>query len=528
MISDLEDWEDGAAITTDICIVGAGVAGLTLAREFLGRATRILIIESGGLKDESRTQRLYESEIVGMPHEGVHNGRFRVFGGSSTRWGAQLMTFESQDFSARDYIGYEAWPISCRTIRKYYRRAEEVLAVNSLPYEEELWSDLNVRPINFDHDKLKYRFSKWAAFKNRNLAKSIGKDFQESHNVTILLHANLMEVVPDSNGASVSHLKVKSLSGKKVRVIGARYAICSGAIETGRLLLASNSVIAAGVGNDHDLVGRYFQDHISVRAARLIPNDRAGFTSTFDPFMRGATMHSCKVVMTKELQRENRCLNIMGHVVYGFTEESGLYELRKILRAVQSKRNPIPSPMSAWRILRYSSDIFRMVFGQFLARRRLSPKFAKCHLDIECEQAPSRDSRVMLSEDKDELGMPKTVLDWRITDLEKHTIKQYVKLFRSEWERLDLGHAKWDESIFEPGDAWLNICRDTYHHAGTTRMSTSPSHGVVDDDLKVHGLDNLYIGSTSVFPTSSCANPTLTMMALCVRLADHWKAQGVK
>jgi choline dehydrogenase-like flavoprotein len=463
-----------------------------------------------------------------MPHEGVHNGRFRVFGGSSTRWGAQVMTFEDLDVSARDYVDCGAWPISYQVIREYYRRAEDVLAVNSLSYEEDLWSDFKVEPIGFDREKLKYRFSKWAGFKDRNLAKSIGKDCQESRNISVLLHANLMEIVPNADGSSVSYLKVRSLSGKKARIVGARYVICCGAIENARLMLVSNSVISTGIGNDHDLVGRYFQDHISVRAARLIPRDRARFTATFDPFMKGSTMHSCKVAMTERQQRENRCLTVMGHVVYGFTEESGLYELRKILRAVQSKRNPIPSPIGAWRILRYSSDIFRMVFGQFLARRRLSPKFAKCDLDIECEQAPSRDSRVTLSVAKDELGMPKTALNWRISDLEKHTVQQYVKLFRSEWDRLGLGQAKWDESLFEPGDAWLDICRDTYHHAGTTRMSSSHSLGVVDDNLKVHGIDNLYIGSTSVFPTSSYANPTLTMMALCIRMADHWKAQGVK
>ena len=443
----------------------------------------------------------------------------------STRWGAQLMTFEEFEFSSRPHVGYGPWPIPYESIHDYYRRAEEVLKVNALSYEEDLWSDLGAVPLDFDRRQLKYRFSKWANFKNRNLAKSIGADCMVSDNVSVLLHANLMEIVPCENGSSVSYLRVRSLSGREAKIVGMRYAICCGAIEAARVLLASNRVIPAGLGNNHDLVGRYFQDHISVRAGRLYPEDRARFTATFDPFMRGPTMHSCKLVMTEAAQRENSCLNVMGHVTFGFTEESGLYELRKILRAVQSKRNPIPSPLGAWRILRYSNDIFRMVFGQYLARRRLSPLIAKCHLDIECEQASSRESRILLSDDKDELGLPRTVLDWRIGDLEKHSVQQYIKVFRSEWERMGLGTVKWEKSISDDGDEWLKVCRDTYHHAGTTRMHTSPSYGVVDDNLKVYGFDNLYIGSTSVFPSSSCANPTLTMMALCVRLADHWKAK---
>lgn len=525
MIVDLDDYENNATIATDICIVGAGVAGLTIAREFLDSGVNVLIVESGGKRDESRTQRLYESDVVGLPHEGIHNGRFRIFGGSSTRWGAQLMTFESLDFSERMHVGCSAWPISHQTVREHYRRAEAVLAVNALSYEEDLWADFEVEPLEFNRRQLKYRFSKWAGFKNRNFAKSIGADCVSSRNVTVLLHANLTEIMPYRNGTSVSHLKVRSLSGREARIEAKRYVICCGAIETARLLLASNSVMPGGVGNDRDMVGRYFQDHISVRVARLDPAERSRFTATFDPFVRAGTMHSCKLVMTEEAQREKRCLNVMGHIVYGFTEESGLYELRKILRAIQSKRNPIPSPLGAWRILRYSSDIFRMVFGQFLARRRLSPKLAKCHLDIECEQAPSRDSRVTLSAEKDELGLPKTVLDWRISDLEKHSVQEYTKLFRNEWERMGLGKARWEESPFDGGDEWMKICRDTYHHAGTTRMGSSPGYGVVDENLKVHGFDNLYIGSTSVFPSSSCANPTLTMMALCIRLADFWKSQ---
>jgi choline dehydrogenase-like flavoprotein len=277
------------------------------------------------------------------------------------------------------------------------------------------------------------------------------------------------------------------------------------------------------VGNDHDLVGRYFQDHVSVRAGQLHPNDRKRFTETFDPFLREGTLHSCKLAMTPEAQDRFDCVNVMGHVVFGFTEESGLYELRKILRAVQSRKNPLPSPMGAWRILRYSSDAFRMVFGQFLARRRLSPRLAKCHLDIECEQVPSPHSRVMLSNEVDELCMPRAILDWRVTDIERETVRKYCELFGSEWERLLQGRVDWVPGLFEDDRKWESACRDTYHHAGTTRMSSDPAQGVVDADLKVHGISNLYIASTSVFPTSSCANPTLTMMALCIRLADYLK-----
>lgn len=526
MITDFDKCDATTAFSADICIVGAGVAGLTLAHEFVGTGLSVLVLESGGAKDETKTQRLYETHLSGLPHEGVHNGRFRVYGGSSTRWGAQLMTLDRIDFERRDYVSQAHWPIAYDDVAAYYDRAQRLLKVNDLSYEADFWDELGVQPIEFNHDLMRYRFAKWAGFRFRNMAKTLGPVCAAANNINILLHANLVEVVPQPDGASIARLRIASLSGKKSEVVAKTYIICCGAIETARLLLASRSMFPAGVGNGNDLVGRYFQDHISVRVARLIPHDRKKFTETFDPFLRGETMHSCKLAMAPEMQRHNGSLNVMGHVVYGFTEESGLYELRKILRAVQSKRNPIPSPMGAWRILRYSSDIFRMVFGQFLARRRLSPKLARCHLDIECEQAPSPDSRVTLSDELDPLGVPLANLDWRLSEHEKKSVRAYVQMFKQEWDRLSLGNAEWNDAVFQEGDAWLQDCRDTYHHAGTTRMSESPRDGVVDTDLKVHGIDNLYIGSTSVFPTSGCANPTLTMMALCVRLADKLKKPG--
>jgi choline dehydrogenase-like flavoprotein len=525
MIKDFNDYRDGDTLTADICIVGAGVAGLSIAAEFLGTGCKILLLESGGKKDEAATQRLYQSDVMRLPHDGVHNGRFRVYGGSSTRWGAQLMTLEPLDFSARSYIGQSGWPIDYETVAPHYDRAQNILRVNDLSYEEDLWQELGIEPLPFERSILRYRFSKWPAFKHRNLAKTVGPQVETATNIDVLLHANLVEIVPDPGGSTVESLNIKSLHGRSAMVHARTIIICTGAIEVARILLASNSVIREGVGNQSGIVGRYFQDHISIRVARLNPADRQRFTQTFDPAFHGDTMHSCKLAMTSTAQAQHRTLNIMGHVVFGFTEESGLYELRKVLRAVQSKKNPIPSPLGAWRIMRYSSDIFRMAFGQYLARRRLSPKLAKCHLALECEQAPSADSRVMLSSEKDALGMPKTVLDWRLSDLEKHSIQVYTNLFRQEWERLEMGDAEWNQVIDQPGDGWIDECTDTYHHAGTTRMSHDPRSGVVDGNLKVHGLDNLYIASTSVFPSSGCGNPTLTMMALCMRLADRLKAR---
>lgn len=525
MILDFENLDNDDMLQADVCIVGSGVAGLSLANEFLDTQLKVLILEGGGKKDELRSQKLYQSDVTGLEHDGVHNGRFRVYGGSSTRWGGQLMTSRKEDFEKKPYIAFSGWPVDKNDVEPYYARAQSIMRVNDMSYEKKLWKQLNVEPIAFDENKITYRFSKWANFKNRNLAKYIGPSCKSSANVNVLLHANAAEIILKDGAQSVKSIKIKSYKGKEAFVTATTFIICAGTIDTARLLLASRSVSAHGVGNNNDLVGRFFQDHISYRVARLKPAASKIFSDTFNPFYRTSTMHSCKLDMAAIMQDELACPHVMGHVVFDYSEESGFYEFRRILRAVQSKKNPLPSPMGAWRMLRFVDDFFRLFVGALVIGRRFSPKNSKSYLQLEAEQVPSPDSRVSLSNELDELGMPKVILNWKLSGPEKEAMKQYVELFRVEWERLELGEANWDLSkdLFEDGDAWLENCRDTFHQTGTTRMSVEPEDGVVDRDLKVHGIDNLYIGSCSVFPTGGTANPTLTMMALCMRLADKIK-----
>lgn len=523
MIIDLEKKTIDKSYEYDICIIGSGVAGLSIVNEFINDSTRVVVLEGGGNKDESRSQKIYQSDVVGEEHDGVHNGRFRVFGGTSTRWGGQLMTYRRDDLEYRDYITNSGWPINYDSLAPYYKRAESIMKVNDLSYECDLWDELKVKPVPFISNNFIYRFSKWASFKNRNLAKTTGRILEKSRNIDVLLHANAVEIVLKSDQKEVESIKVKSFSRDVIYVKSRYYIVCTGTIETARLLLASKSLNPRGVGNDFDNVGRYFQDHISYRAARLYPTDPKSFSNTFNPYYRGKTMHSCKIDMSKTMQSKHRSTHVMGHIAYSFSEESGLYELRRVLRAIQSKKNPIPSPIAAWRILRIADDFVRLFLGAWFRKRRLAPKKSKCYLFLEAEQMPRRDSRVMLSDELDELGMPRTILDWKISDDEKHAMQLYMDNFKSEWERLNLGKAKWSDEIYNDGHEWIGKSSDTFHQTGTTRMSVRPEDGVVDPDLKVHGVNNLYIGSCSVFPTGGTANPTLTMMALCIRLSDHIK-----
>lgn len=143
-------------------------------------------------------------------------------------------------------------------------------------------------------------------------------------------------------------------------------------------------------------------------------------------------------------------------------------------------------------------------------------------VELKLDHAPKPDSRITLSSQRDALGMPQPVLDWRLTLEEKRSVRRTTQLMGEVLGSLDIGRLQIDEWLRTDDNTWPEDIR-SYHHMGGTRMSRHPQAGVVNSDCRVHGMTNLYIASSSVFPTSGFSNPTLTIVALTLRLADHLK-----
>ncbi|MGL4618309.1 MAG: GMC family oxidoreductase, partial [Chroococcidiopsis sp.] len=159
---------------------------------------------------------------------------------------------------------------------------------------------------------------------------------------------------------------------------------------------------------------------------------------------------------------------------------------------------------------------------QKLLKKGSSKQPQLCETHLIGEQAPNPDSRITLSRDRDKLGMNRVQLDWRLSPIDKYTIKRSQQLIAEEFERSGLG--KMQIELGDDDASWRSL-RGSYHHIGTTRMSNNPREGVVDEHCQVHGIHNLYIAGSSVFPTSGLSNPTLTIVALAIRLADRIQEQ---
>lgn len=509
----------------DLCIVGAGAAGLALAAEFLGTSAAVVVLESGLWEADPLDSELNELSSEGLRHDGWREGRLRGLGGTTRAWGGQLVPMMASELRERSWIPGSGWPLTLDQLDPYYRRVEQLLKTEGPPYDENNFERLRIPAPEFDAQELRVRFSQWTALGRRNFAVRWRRQLEKSRNVTVLLDATATAVRCCGPASHCDRIEVRSRSDARANIHARAFVIACGGLETARLLLASPLPTGGSVANSSGLVGRYFQDHVSFIAGTIRPAQRRNVQALFDPRYAGGTMFSLKVEPTERAMRSNRWLHAMAHVAFQIPDALGWMEVRRILRSVQAGRFELPSLDEALAMLRGGRELTRLVLARALSNRRRSPDAGSILLLVDCEQAPNPDSRVYLdrSGDEDPFGMPRLRLDWRLSELEYQTLTGFARKVAQEFQRLGLGQV---ELAREP-DFGLRDCpgatRDIFHHMGTTRMSLAPSSGVTDPNLRCHDVDNLYIAGPSVFPAGGIANPTFTALALTLRLADHLK-----
>ncbi len=508
----------------DLCIVGAGAAGLALAAEFLGTARRVLVLESGLREPDAGSTALNSLDSVGLRHDGWNEGRVRALGGTTRAWGGQLVPLRASELAERPWIAGSGWPLTLAELQPYYRRVEHLLGTRGPPYDEQVWRRIGVPAPALDPDQLCVRFSQWAPLGRRNFAVLLRRQLEASDNVTVLLGATATAVDCVADGSHCDSITARTLDrSREIRIQARSFVVACGGLESARLLLSSPGPGDRGVANRSNCVGRYFQDHISWIAGEIEPAARSSVQQLFDPRYVGGTMYSVKLEPTDAQLQRHGWLNAMGHVAFQIPEALGWLEVRRILRSVQAGRLELPSSDELRALLRGSVELTRLVLTRYIAGRRRSPDSGAIRLLVDVEQAPNPLSRLTLTGSTDALGVARARLDWRITDLEARTMTGFARALADQIERLGLGRVRLAEGPDFSARETLGAARDIFHHMGTTRMGRSPEDGVTRSDLRCHDVDNLYIAGPSVFPTSGIANPTFTALALSLRLADHLK-----
>ena len=541
MVIDYLDRSSAVDFDVDVCIVGAGPAGISIARTFIGTSARVCVVESGGLRNEESIQKLYEGTSIGFPQLDPATCRMRAFGGSTNVWGGGCIPLDTLEMEPRDWVPHSGWPVSYRELEPHYQRARALCGVESHEFMAGSFLTHPARaPVEFDARTL---VNQVFVLSPVLFGEAYRSELEHAANITLLLHANLLELEASSAGSTVRQACITSLDGRKGTVRARQYVLACGGIENARLLLLSNSVVPQGLGNQHDLVGRYFMDHPSGKLGTISTDIPDGLTRPYDRSGgKGRVPAFPELCLSGDAARENHMLSARVRPV---AVEGALPRGIRALRDLRSRLHPVgrdenisldgrmsaPEADSnaiggeqekfatlAMRVVAGTGDIA----GAFMRKLADKPTVKTEHIDLigYFEQAPNPHSRITLGSECDVLGQRKVCVDWQLTSLDWHTYRTAGALFGAELARACRGQ-------FHP-EPWLQVgsdqapaLRGTAHHMGTTRMADSPQDGVVDRDCKVHGVDNLYVVGSSVFPTSSWAFPTFTIVAMSVRLADH-------
>ena len=537
---------DGHLIQADVCIVGGGPAGITIARELANTSLDVCLLESGGPEEDADVQALARGESTGRPYYPLDETRFRVFGGSSGRWAGWSRPIDPIDLETRDWVPHSGWPITWEEFEPYLREAADLCQLDHQDFDPAHWTE-NIPELYGPHfvgDGIEPTV--WQGSPPTKFGVAYREELKRARNVAIYLYANAVELETDEHGQQVTGVRVACLDGPRFQVRAKAYVLAAGAMETARLLLASNSVQREGLGNDRDLVGRFFMEHPHVVTGhlRITPQEASGRVriTAVDEALRGAYARvalqrpsgNIKVAyaLEPEVQRREGLLNFSAHLTtgdYHRREESDAYRSLKLIvgnlrsprrLAEQIRHRTLPAGLGTHvRTLITNLDEVVGTIADEVVRR---PK----HLEIfaQTEQSPNPDSRVMLSEERDPLGMPRVRLEWQLAQLDKWSIRRAQELLGQRLETAGLGKLEPEEWVLSDDDRWGATMHGGHHHLGTARMSEDPSQGVVDAAGKIHGVHNLYVADSAVFPTGGYANPLLTIVALAVRSARHLRA----
>ena len=495
MFVDAEAFVTHDRLAAGACLVGAGAAGITIAMTLADAGVDVVLLESGGFEREAATQRLYDT-IDRDARYPFAETRLRYFGGSTNHWGGLCRPLDREDFLPRPWIADSGWPLDRSEIEPYHARALSLVDIPRLYALDDLDREHGDRPYLVARDDPELEPLVWLQSPPTRMGARYRDRIRQHPRIRCVLHANAVDVLVNHAGDHVTGVRAKTLGGRTLTVAAKCYTLSAGAIENARLLLLSDAVVPGGLGNRYDLVGRYLMTHFG-RGGVIV------LVPPGDGLFREECLLDCGNGVSdrffgwavKEPWRRRFALLGCSLNAYAVPRNDALrMDGRAVPRAVLDLLTA-----SAWE---------PPLQGPLLGTRSYV-------LAALAEQSPNRESRVLLGSELDALGQRRTVVDLRIREADATSVQRSIELLAGALARRGQGRLRLEpEGSLEMGFA-------PEHHIGTTRMADDPRRGVTDRHGRVHGVDNLYVAGSSLFPTAGFANPTLTILALALRQAEH-------
>ena len=505
MILNPKKLKEDTTLKSDVCIVGAGAAGIALAKELASEKIKVNLIETGGLSFETESQQLAigksEGDVLPAENHYLFSSRLRYVGGSTNHWAGYLRPLDSMDFEKRDWIPHSGWPFGIQTLQPYYEKALTYFGVQSFLYSSKLRRQHSRQNLLNESKLFVTRYFHIA--KKLRFLKEYLPFLKRSPHLSLVLNTTAVAIHLKKESQTVEKIEARASFQKnnagKTFFKAKYFILTAGGIENARLLLLSDQQQKQGLGNQHDRVGRFFMEHPHLPGGRLFINHQSSLLRYYRRHKQKQMKHfvSASLCPSERAMREHRLLNLNIQLVSRFIRlENG----RSVDRSRALNRQ------KGYPLLRAADK-----------------KFAYAYLKVRAEQIPNPESRIVLSKQKDPLGFRIAHLKWKLQKQDFLSIQKNLELLAKEIGMYGIGRAQLNVKASED---WPKLTYGGSHHMGTTRMHQNPREGVVDEDLKLHYHPNLFILGSSVFPTGGGVNPTFTILALAVRLGEHIKRRN--
>ncbi len=502
-----------------VLVVGSGAAGIALSLALADRGRPVLLVESGGdHRDRAQVEvssRLNTGLVQGLPYAGLTGGRSRALGGATGLWYGQCTRLHPEDVGERAWVPDSGWPLPFSELERWYPSAEDFFGLTGAGYGEERWAEHpSLPPVAWDGEHLLHDFTEYTP--TPHLGERHRAELTRSPLITVLTHATVARVVLDGDRAG--GVEVVAPDGRERALAAATVVLAAGAVENARILMLSDPA-GIGLGGGARWTGRFLQDHPVVGTAEIEPLHGQWLQDRYQHLHRGRRRLYPKVRLSAQGQAEESLLAATAVIKHDQTDPR-LDAARRVLGRTGPRPGGAELVRDAASAAGAVGPLARTAYRRWVKGLSAGPPASRVWLQVWLEQAPDPESRVLLADEVDELGLAKAAVDWRVGDAEVRTSRQLTRWVAADLARLGLAHVREREEMRDD-DAWRAGVADAYHPAGTTRMSVAGGRGVVDADTMVHGVQGVYAAGSSTFPTAGYANPTLTIVALAHRLAHH-------
>ncbi|GAB3538731.1 GMC family oxidoreductase [Pontibacter brevis] len=531
MILSKGDLAETQELSSEICIIGGGPAAISVALSFSSTRHKVILIPGGGWTQTLANRDLYKGVVTQKgSHEPPEQMRRRQFGGGSAVWAGRCVPFDAIDFRPRPWVRESGWPVSYEQMLPYFQKACDVCQIGNFDFDTHTVFPGKQQEIIPGLDSVDFTstcLERWSP--PVHFAKTYKAVLENSTNIQVLLDAHALSLKMMQGNGKVTHIEVAA-GERRMSISADFFVLATGGIENARLLLASaNEYFPTGLGNQHDNVGRYYMTHIAGTYAKLNPYNRDKVLLDFEKDRDGVFCRR-RWWMPEATQENRKLLNTIFYLSYSksLTENRGavfsaLYKAAKTLVDLTGARKALR------KIVQKTCQAPVLLGGIYkLGLPALLPSRTSRYwgLFFQAEQVPNRESRITLSPThKDAFGVPRVEVHVAFQDIDIESLVTAHNLFAKRYEESGVGEIIYSEEGFREYLKNKLANYNSYaHHMGTTRMSADPRTGVVDKHAKVYDIDNLFVAGSSTFTTGGHANPTVTVVAQALKLADHLKA----